>query len=244
MNRGLSERTLAAGACVLSMASSYFVVRFPDTPGFSFVSTAFIVLFALPSCVALTRWAGLRRGVAAIAALSFLPLAVEAFAVWTGFPYGGFSYSGKLGPTLMGLVPFSVAFAYLPILLGSMGLASRFSGRNLVRFAAASSAVNVAMDLVIDPAAVSIGFWSYADPGPYYGVPAVNFLGWLLTGFIYSAIFYLLMGEKAEYPVPPRVTLSLLLILSFWTGYSLLNSLALPGLMGSAWTLLLLKSYE
>jgi putative membrane protein len=41
----------------------------------------------------------------------------------------------------------------------------------------------VAVDLVLDQAAVALGFWSYAD-GSYYGVPWLNYAGWVLSGTV------------------------------------------------------------
>jgi Predicted membrane protein len=37
--------------------------------------------------------------------------------------------------------------------------------------------------LVLDPAAVSLGIWSYSK-GFYYGVPWSNFAGWILSGSV------------------------------------------------------------
>ncbi len=46
-----------------------------------------------------------------------------------------------------------------------------------------SLAFVLGIDLVLDPAAVAIGFWAY-PAGAYYGVPASNYLGWLLSGAV------------------------------------------------------------
>jgi len=40
------------------------------------------------------------------------------------------------------------------------------------------------MDLVLDPGAVALGFWSYAAGGVYYGVPVQNYLGWILSATV------------------------------------------------------------
>jgi putative membrane protein len=36
----------------------------------------------------------------------------------------------------------------------------------------------------LDPGAVAVGFWAYADGGVYYGVPLSNFAGWVLSGTV------------------------------------------------------------
>jgi putative membrane protein len=240
----IMERKLVAFVGAVFFVSSYFMVRFASAAPFGSLSAVFIVFFALPSYVTLVNYTGARRGLTALLVLSVLPLLVEAFAVWTGFPYGEFHYSGMLGYMVMGLVPASVSFAYTPILLGAMTVAGRFSGRSLTRFAFFSTLVNVSIDLVIDPAAVHTGFWGWTTPGVYFGVPLVNFLGWVVTGFVYAALFYLLTGVEDDLPMPSSVSTSLIWILCFWTGYNLLNMLLIPGLLGVAEVLALLRIYE
>jgi len=226
----------ALGAVFIS--SSYFMARFSDVPVFSQVSGVFIVALATPSYVALVLWAGAKRGLTALTFLSILPVLVEAAAIFTGFPYGEFTYSGRLGFMFLGVVPWSVAFAYPPILLGSMAYASRLRADRL-GFSALSAIFNVAVDLVVDPGAVHSGFWGWAEPGAYYGVPVVNFLGWLLTGFLYANVFYSLTG--GETPIDARVSSSLFLVLCFWAGYLLINGLYLPAALGLAEAGLLLR---
>ncbi len=45
-------------------------------------------------------------------------------------------------------------------------------------------AILVGLDLLLDPAAVALGFWSYAAGGAYYGVPLTNVLGWVLSASV------------------------------------------------------------
>ena len=238
------EKKLVALVGAVFFVSSYFMARFASAAPFGSLSAVFIAVFALPSYVSLVNYAGARRALPALLVLSVLPLLVEAFAVWTGLPYGEFHYSDLLGYTVMGLVPASVSFAYTPILLGAMTVAGRFSGGSLTRFAMFSSLVNVSIDLVIDPAAVHTGFWGWTSPGLYYGVPLVNFLGWVVTGFVYAALFYLLTGLEDDLPLPSSVSTSLIWILCFWTGYNLLNMLLIPGLLGVAEVLVLMRIYD
>jgi putative membrane protein len=238
------EKKLVALVGAVFFASSYFMARFASAAPFGSLSAVFIAVFALPSYVSLVRYTGARRGIPALIVLSVLPLLVEAFAVWTGFPYGEFHYSGILGYTVLGLVPASVSFAYTPILLGAMTVAGRYSGCSLTRFALFSALANVSIDLVIDPAAVHTGFWGWTHPGMYYGVPLINFLGWIVTGFVYAALFYVLTGGGDDPTLPSSVSTSLIWVLCFWTGYNLLNTLLIPGLLGVAEVFFLLRIYK
>lgn len=206
------------------------MLEFQNIESFSSISNLFIILLALPSYYYLISHLDVQRGLLIIISLSLLPLTIEGIAVWTGFPYGRFEYSTSLGFLLFNLVPPSVSFAYLPILLGSLFVASEITV-NRYYFSLLTSFFMVLVDMVIDPAAVSIGFWSYNLEGFYYGVPISNFIGWILTGFIYAMFFYILLG-KDILPLPSEISISLIFIISFWVGYLLIINLYIPSLIG------------
>ena len=141
-----------------------------------------------------------RRAAVGLALLAGYAYAVEFVGVTTGWPYGAFAYTADLGPTLGGAVPLALPLLYLPLVLDSylLGLAllGRFGGdgrrghrdgwladSRVVRVFA-GVAVLLAVDLVLDPGAVAVGFWAYDGGGAYYGVPLSNFAGWLLTGTV------------------------------------------------------------
>lgn len=224
---------------VLFFVASFFMTRFQEYSSFSTLSGLFIIIFALPSYYSLIKHLGIRKGGLLLIIFSTLPLVVEGLAVITGFPYGGFEYGHKLGWLLFDLVPPTVSFAYLPILLGSIFFASRKTD-DLLFFCIIASVFNVLVDLVIDPAAVHIGFWLYSQGGRFYGVPISNLLGWLLTGFIYAYIFRSMISTEKT-PLPGGVSISLLWILSFWIGYLLLAKLYIPVLIGIILYILLFK---
>ncbi|MCK9331516.1 MAG: carotenoid biosynthesis protein, partial [Candidatus Cloacimonetes bacterium] len=153
------------------------------------------------------------------------------YAVATGVPYGNFAYAADLGYRVFDHVPWTVAFAYLPMLLGAVTLAGAAVGTSWRRLIPAGVLVLLLVDLVIDPAVVHAGLWVWTDGGAYYGVPVSNFAGWILTGTVYIALFRLVAGARS---IPGTVAASLLLILAFWTGYLTRNSLAIPALLGAA----------
>ena len=227
---------------VLFFVSSFFMSMFNEIPSFSSISSIFIIIFAIPSYYALISHLGNRKGLIVIIILSILPVLIEGFAVWTGFPYGGFEYGSRLGWLLFGLVPPTVSFAYLPILLCSLYVASQYT-KKIALFSLIAAIFNLLVDLVIDPAAVHIGFWSYTYGGLYFRVPLSNFLGWLVTGAIYAAIFYQISGNESL-PLPSGTSVSLIWILSFWTGYLLIEKLYLPAIVGFALVTYLIQKYR
>lgn len=132
-----------------------------------------------------------RRALVGLVALVLFTYWIELVGVYTGYPYGDFSYLIDLGPMLLGAVPVALPVFYFSILLNSYLLCVLVSGDRMrsfpLRFFAVLSVV-VAMDLVLDPGAVALGFWVWDDPGVYYGVPVQNYAGWLLSGSVSVAI--------------------------------------------------------
>ncbi len=226
----ITGAVLILAALALFLAG-YLVVRFDDPAVPPAVPVVFLVGLALPSYIALVRWLRPVRGIALLLLLSLLPLAVEAYAVSTGIPYGRFAYSADLGYRVLGLVPWTVAVAYLPMLLGAVTLAAAAVGTAWSRLVPAGTFFLLLVDLVVDPAAVHAGLWVWLDGGAYYGVPASNFVGWVLTGVVYIMLFRLIASAR---PISGMVAASLLLILAFWTGYLARNGLAIPALLGAA----------
>lgn len=111
--------------------------------------------------------------------------AIEAVGLTTGFPYGEFHYLTDVGP-MVGGVPVALPLFFVPLVLNAYLLATLLLGegshRGLLLIPLAVGLV-VVVDLVLDPAAVAIGFWTYGG-GPYYGVPLSNYLGWALSGTV------------------------------------------------------------
>lgn len=219
--------------CLLVFISSYFAVKISVGDLFTSVSNVFILIFALPLVSALVCWIGWKKGVVILLVLSGLALGVEMFAIVAGFPYGTFQYSDTLGTHFIN-VPISVPLAYLPILFGSFTMSNhllRLPTR--LQQTLLSALINTAIDFVIDPAAVHARFWYWPGGGFYYGVPLINFVGWLCTGFLYSQILYTLLSlDLQSHKLPSNLMYSLSLILSFWIGYTIWNNLVIPAFIG------------
>jgi putative membrane protein len=129
------------------------------------------------------RRAGL--GLLAVTAYSY---AIEYVGVHYGVPYGEFSYQLQLGP-MVGGVPVGLPVFFLPLVVNSYLLVLLLLPRaGRVARTLAALAVVLVVDLVLDPAAVGLGFWSYDAGGFYYGVPLSNYGGWVLSGLIAVSI--------------------------------------------------------
>jgi len=220
-------------------------MRFTATTHAPAISGIFIIALAVPSIYYLTRWVGIARGVAIVGLLGSLSLVIEGSAILTGVPYGEFQYTGALGPRLFDAVPGIVAFAYLPLLFGSVAMAGHVWRGVPWRFVASGALFLVAIDSVLDPAIVHAGLWAWKTEGAYYGVPLINFIGWAATGTVYTALFFLMVRRplRSHRTVPISIASSLMLILPLWTGYLLREMLIVPGCLGIALSLALGMTY-
>lgn len=218
-----------AAASALFFCAAYFTVRFPDAPGASAGSYVSTFLIALPPCAALFRYLGARRTILSLLALSAFAYAIETTGVVTGFPYGEFRYGDSLGPKAFGLVPYLLPVSYVPLVIGAVAAVPL---RRPVPRALATAVLLTVTDAVLDPGAVALGFWGYADGGLYYGVPASNFAGWLLSGTIAAALL-LALGRGWRDAPPPGSLDGLVVAAAFWTGVAVFSGGILPAFIGA-----------
>ena len=231
----LNKQAICSGLVLVFLAlAAYFMVDAELPPWSHYVSAASIVLFTLPSFWSVRWWLGWREGVALIAMLGAYAILLETSAILTGFPYGHFGYSDLLGYRISGLVPWTIAFAWTPLILGAYAVAANLVGNRFGRVVATSFIVTL-FDVVIDPGAVSLGFWKYAEGGWFHGVPMSNFTGWLVSGFIGAILIEIQLERiKPLLPTPVQLASSSIFIILFWSAIAKHGGLAAPAVLGLA----------
>jgi uncharacterized membrane protein len=146
-----------------------------------------VALLAVAAAAFTAVTVGWPRAAAAAGAAFALGLVAEWAGTHTGVPFGAYRYTGLLRPAL-GSVPLAVPLAWaamgLPGYAASAAIARGRAGR-----IAAGAAALTAWDLFLDPQMLRNGFWRWAHPGPYHGVPLTNFAGWLLVSAVLMAVF-------------------------------------------------------
>lgn len=134
--------------------------------------------------------AGDARAAALFAAGGFV---AELIGVHTGLPFGTYEYATRLGPSLWG-VPLSIVGAWESLLLLAREIAR---GRVL-----AGAALMTAFDLLVDPVATRVlHYWQWHQPGSWFGVPLINFVGWF-------AVSVALLSAAGPPRKPSRVVLA------------------------------------
>jgi putative membrane protein len=210
--------------------------------GRDLVSWTIVLLGSALSVAHATAAHGPRTGAGLLLLVTVVAVTFEAVGLATGFPYGTYSYSDALGPTLLG-VPLLVPLAWLmmawPSWVGARRLAGPLPGRRLLRVVAAA-AVFAAWDVVLDPQMVQAGYWTWAHPSPGLpgidSVPLTNLAGWLLAGLALMTLLDLLVAGTAR-PGGPQVDDAPALLAIGWMvlGGALAHAgwLGLPG--SAAW---------
>ena len=200
------------------------------------VSWAIVLLGAGLSVAHATASRGVRTGGGLLALVVGVAVALEAVGLATGFPYGRYTYSDALGPTLLG-VPLLVPLAWLMMAWPSWVVAARLTPRRPARVGLAAG-VFAAWDVVLDPQMVQAGYWTWADPSPglpgIATVPLTNLAGWLLAGAVLMSLLDLLVG-RASVPGAPLIgDAAPLLALAWMTLGGALAHAGWLGLPGSA----------
>jgi len=132
---------------------------------------------------------------------------VEYLGSAHGLIFGNYIYGEVLGPKLVG-VPLVIGVNWLLVIFGAHALVSSFglpSGLRILLGAACS----VVLDLAIEPVAVRLGFWTWANDE----IPLSNYMGW----FGVSALL-IWMIESLIGPTENRVARSLFLVLFAFFG--------------------------
>ncbi len=217
----------------LLATSAFFMVNVRLPEWSHYVSGINVVLFALPLFWALRRWLGWRDAIVLIAIFAVLSMAIEISAIATGFPYGHFGYSDLLGFRIFGSVPWTVAFAWTPLVFAAYAAAA-LVGRSLFLRLVLTVSFLIAFDLVLDPGAVRLGFWQYNSGGGFYGVPLSNFAGWAFSGALGFALIEIFVRiRRPLLPMPVQLMASGIFIVFFWTAISFFGAMIWPALIGA-----------
>jgi putative membrane protein len=160
--------------------------------------TVVIVVLLAATCIA---HAAVTRGAATAVALLCVTAVpgylVEVLGVHTGFPFGTYSYSSRLGTRVLGVPPL-IGLAWT-----MLAWPAALAARRLVRHPAARIVVGgwalASADVFLDPQLVASGGWSWRFPSPHLpgvpDVPLTNFAGWLLVALVLSAAVQALAGD-------------------------------------------------
>lgn len=160
-------------------------------------------LFSATTAASSRMWSGPRVAGAA-GATAVLTTAVEHAGTTTGRPFGCYHYTAALQPQIAG-VPVLVPMAWFAMAVPAREVAHAALGDHSTRATriVAGAATLTAWDLFLDPQMVGEGYWRWARPGIYRGIPLSNYLGWFATSMAVMAVLEITL--PAVEPVPELV---------------------------------------
>ena len=187
---------------------------------------------------------------------SFVSVVAEAAAIRWAWPFSSrYHYDPAIGPTLPGGVPLMIPLAWFMLAYTALVFleplsirpgGSRSPGRVVLK-AALCALFIMGADFALDPLGVMYDTWSWHEPGRYFGIPAGNFSGWFLVGFVICLTTLLLEKPCPEVPAKYRFALdrwfvlaSIALTTLFFVGCTMRVGSVLPAalslaFMGPCW---------
>ena len=142
-----------------------------------------------------------RRTVALALLLGTLGYFVEVLGVWTGRVFGEYSYGEVLGLKVLN-VPLLIGLNWA-MLVFAIGVPMARTALPVGAKVLLSSAAMVALDLLIEPVAIHLGFWSWEQ----VAVPIQNYLAWGGVSALFFTLFFTLPIQR-ENPVARYVLLA------------------------------------
>jgi putative membrane protein len=179
---------------ILIAIPAIFMVIFKDVQTNAYVPVIFILLLAAPTVKDFFQSQKIFHAFTIYIFFTILAISIELIGVKTGFPYGRFEYSDLIPMKVAGEVPITLALTFVPILIGAFAISQIITDNRFLRIILTTIFLVLA-DLVLDPGAVYTGMWIYENQNFYYNVPLSNYLGWILTGFIFSTFCVVFMNN-------------------------------------------------
>lgn len=192
----------------------------------SYISMFFVFLLALPLIYGVFKYGDLKLKITFFI-LSFFALFIETIGVMTGFPYSSFYYLDSLGIKVFSTTPIVLLLTFSPLVFGAIYYATKITNNKYKIFLSAVLFL-VIFDLILDPVAVALNYWVWDNPGTYYSIPFLNYLGWIFTASIVVGIYYYLNKFKTT----KYQELSFYYSIWIWTGAAFYLTLHIPFLIG------------
>jgi putative membrane protein len=247
---GLLTLALFTGFAVAGFATfgrnPGLLARFPELagfygPAFGFFAQGHILAAAgALACCLVSRVGG--RWITAFVVVAAVSLTAELVGTSTGWPFGEYRYTELLGPRVAGLVPIVIPVSWFMMSLPAYGL-SRGAGRGPGRWLLGALLL-ASWDLTLDPAMSTLSpYWVWESPGPLYGMPLKNLVGWILTGMVIMAALELCGTDAWLGRVPGSYLATYYGLVTFLSlamvalsGMWVMVALALPALAWAAFT--------
>ena len=234
------KKTIILIASIIIALSAFFISILEFREEYVPISIFFIIALCVPTYYFFIKKTNTKRAIITLLALSIFSMIIETIGVITGFPYGFFTYTDKLGGSV-GVIPWTVSFGWAPLVIAAWTIVQEHvkkTSYELIKKIVLGALILMLFDVVLDPGSVALNFWEWHPPGIFYGVPLSNYAGWLFSGIIGMLIITIIM--KKEKPSNDFL-ITAYLGNTFWTVVTLINGMIVPGIVGVIITIVLTK---
>jgi uncharacterized membrane protein len=165
------------------------------------------------ACVHATLFYGWKDALVLLAICLVIAFVMENLGVATGFPFGRYHFEvgsnlPHLGtiPVIVGPLWFGMGYFSWVVAGTLLGGAQARLSRNieLIALPIVAAFVMTQWDVVMDPPESTISkAWIWHDGGAHFGVPLSNYLGWLLTSWLFYQAFALYLSRRRYVSAQP-----------------------------------------
>jgi putative membrane protein len=163
------------------------------------------------ACAHAALFYGWKNALVLLAICLVTTFAMENIGAATGFPFGHYHFEVGSNLIHVGAIPIIVGplwfgMGYLSwIVAGTLlgGAHRRLSRKiQLLALPVVAAFVMTQWDVVMDPPEATISkAWIWHDGGADFGVPLSNYLGWLLTAWLFYQAFAIYLSRRCDTPV-------------------------------------------
>ncbi len=221
------------GMVLIRLAPSVAAMTGPALPWLMKVPT-WIYMLALPALVVMLHLPALGwwRSTFMLVWGSFVGMMAELIGTGTGYPFGAYSYTAFLDPKILDHVPFLIPLSWYAVSALALDLATRLSLSRGQRILAAA-AFMVLWDVALDPAmGAAFPVWTWEADGFYYGMPALNWVGWYATALVIVWGYDVLGGFRLS-DAPKHTATAWIINGAFPVGICLVYGLYGAGIIGA-----------
>ncbi len=162
----------------------------------------------LAACVHAALFYGWKDALVLLAICLVITFAMENIGAATGLPFGHYHFEvgsnlPRVGaiPVIVGPLWFGMGYFSWVVAGTLLGGAQARLSRNveLIALPVVAAFVMTQWDVVMDPPESTISkAWIWHDSGAHFGVPLSNYLGWLLTSWLFYQAFALYLSRRRD----------------------------------------------
>jgi putative membrane protein len=158
------------------------------------------------ACAHAALFYGWKNALVLLAICLVTTFTMENIGAATGFPFGRYHFEVGSNLIHVGAIPIIVGplwfgMGYISwIVAGTLlgGTDGRLDGKiQLIALPVVAAFVMTQWDVVMDPPEATLSkAWIWHDGGAHFGVPISNYLGWLLTSWLFYQAFAIYLGSR------------------------------------------------